>query len=198
MLRWVSPNGLQTQAVLNNGNGVGNNVNSSVRSKYGRFTWTAIPSNSMVNEFRFGWFNDKQFDYPNDALAIPGIGFLGISVTGQTNLGTATDYPAHQPQREPLPIRRHADLDARAATRSSSASTSRARKTTPNLLFNRTGTYTFPNLQRSGAGFSGNTTGAQGLVDIHADHRQPRGRSLSSRTTASSCRISTKPRRGSP
>src|ERR1051325_3735264 len=96
-LRWVSPNGLQTQAVLNNGNGVGNNVNSSVRSKYGRFTWTAIPSNSMVNEFRFGWFKDKQFDYPNDQLAIPGIGFLGINVTGQSNLGTATDYPRTNP-----------------------------------------------------------------------------------------------------
>ena len=51
----------------------------------------------MVNEFRFGWFNDKQFDYPNDALGIPGIGFLGISITGQTNLGTATDYPRTNP-----------------------------------------------------------------------------------------------------
>src|SRR5712691_6009910 len=79
LLRWVSPNGLQTQAVLNNGNGVGNNENSSVRAKYGRLTWTAIPTNSMVNELRFGWFNDKQFDYPNDAFGIPGIGFLGIS-----------------------------------------------------------------------------------------------------------------------
>src|SRR5207245_6558971 len=94
----VSPNGLQTQAVLNNGNGVGNNVNSSVRAKYGRAAWTAIPTNSMVNEFRFGWYNDKQFDYPNDALGIPGIGFLGISITGQSNLGTAQDYPRTNPK----------------------------------------------------------------------------------------------------
>ena len=97
LLRWVSPNGLQTQAVLNNGNGVGNNVNSSVRAKYGRFTWTAIPTNTTVNEFRFGWLKDKQFDYPNDALGIPGIGFLGINITGQSNLGTATDYPRTNP-----------------------------------------------------------------------------------------------------
>jgi hypothetical protein len=93
LLRWVPPNGLQTQGVLNNGQGVGNNVNSSVRDKYGRFSWTSIVTPNMVNEFRFGWFNDKQYDYPNDALAIPGIGFLGISITGQTALGTATDYP---------------------------------------------------------------------------------------------------------
>src|SRR5207245_4851206 len=52
LLRWVSPNGLQTQAVLNNGNGVGNNVNSSGRAKYGRASWTAIPTNTMINYFR--------------------------------------------------------------------------------------------------------------------------------------------------
>jgi hypothetical protein len=96
VLRWVSPNGLQTQAVLNNGNGVGNNVNSSVRAKYGRASWTSILMPNLLNEARFGWFNDKQFDYPNDALGIPGIGFLGISITGQTNLGTAADLPPHQ------------------------------------------------------------------------------------------------------
>ena len=102
LLRWVSPNGLQTQAVLNNGNGVGNNVNSSVRAKYGRLTWTSIPNNSIVNEFRFGWMKDKQFDYPNDALGIPGIGFLGISISGQSNLGTATDYPRTNPSENRL------------------------------------------------------------------------------------------------
>ena len=55
-LRWVSPNGLQTRPCLTTGNGIGNNVNSAVRAKYGRAAWTAIPTNSMVNEFRFGWF----------------------------------------------------------------------------------------------------------------------------------------------
>ena len=34
-LRWISPNGFQTQAVLNNGEGVGANGNSSVRTRYG-------------------------------------------------------------------------------------------------------------------------------------------------------------------
>ncbi len=83
--------------MLNDGNGVGNNANSSVRSKYGRAVWTIIVTPNAVNEARFGWFNDKQFDYPNDALAIPGIGLLGISITGQINLGHRHDYPRLNP-----------------------------------------------------------------------------------------------------
>jgi len=158
LLRWVSPNGLQTQAVLNNGNGVGNNVNSSVRAKYGRFTWTAIPTPSMVNEFRFGWFNDKQFDYPNDALAIPGIGFLGISITGQTNLGTATDYPRTNPREN-----RYQFADTLTWTRNRHTlkfgfDIMRTEDYT-NLLFNRTGTYLFPSFTALAMDLTGNTAG---------------------------------------
>lgn len=160
LLRWVSPNGLQTQAVLNNGNGVGNNANSSVRAKYGRFSWTAIPTSSMVNEFRFGWFNDKQFDYLNDALAIPGIGFLGISITGQSNLGTAVDYPRTNPLEN-----RYQFADTLSWTKGAHSlkfgfdfmSTGDY----TNLLFNRTGTYLFPSFSALAADLTGNTTGAK-------------------------------------
>jgi outer membrane receptor protein involved in Fe transport len=160
VLRWVSPNGLQTQAVLNNANGVGNNVNSSVRSKYGRFTWTSVPTNTMVNEFRFGWFYDKQFDYPNDALGIPGIGFLGISITGQTNLGTATDYPRTNPSEN-----RYEFADTLTWTRGRHSlkfgvDIQRTEDYT-NLLFNRTGTYLYPTFSALAADLSGNTTGAK-------------------------------------
>ncbi|HET8548959.1 MAG TPA: carboxypeptidase regulatory-like domain-containing protein, partial [Bryobacteraceae bacterium] len=55
-LRWVSPNGIQTQAVLTNNNAASNNANSTVNTRYGRLSWTAIPSSSVVNEARFGWF----------------------------------------------------------------------------------------------------------------------------------------------
>jgi outer membrane receptor protein involved in Fe transport len=160
VLRWVSPNGLQTQAVLNNGNGVGNNVNSSVRSKYARFTWTAVPTNTAVNEFRFGWFYDKQFDYPNDALAIPGIGFLGINITGQTNLGTATDYPRTNPSEN-----RYQFVDTFTWTHGRHSlkfgvDMQRTEDYT-NLLFNRTGTYLYPTFSALAADLSGNTTGTK-------------------------------------
>jgi outer membrane receptor protein involved in Fe transport len=155
LLRWVSPNGLQTQAVLNNGNGVGNNVNSSVRAKYGRIAWTAIPTPTMVNEFRFGWFNDKQFDYPNDALAIPGIGFLGMSITGQNYLGTATDYPRKNPLEN-----RYSYADTLSWTRGKHSLKFGVDIMNTNdltdLLFNRTGTYTWPTWSALAADFSNN------------------------------------------
>lgn len=160
LLRWVSPNGLQTQAVLNNGNGVGNNVNSSVRAKYGRLAWTAIPTPTMVNEARFGWFNDKQFDYPNDMLAIPGIGMLGISAASQSNLGTATDYPRKNPLEN-----RYQFADTLTWTKGKHTMKFGADFMNTNdltdLLFNRTGTYTYQTWSNFAADFSGNTSGAK-------------------------------------
>src|SRR5262249_49186887 len=96
-LRWISPNGIQTQAVLTNGNGIGNNANSTVRNRYGRFTWTAVPNASSVNEFRFGWFKDKLYDFLNDKYTLPGIGFLSLTIQAQSNLGTADAYPRVNP-----------------------------------------------------------------------------------------------------
>lgn len=158
LLRWISPNGLQTQAVLNNANGVGNNVNSSVRDKYGRFTWTYVVSPQAVNEFRFGWFHDLQFDYPNPALAIPGIGFLGINITGQTNLGTATDYPRKNPSEN-----RYEFADTLTWTKGKHTvkvgfDIERTEDFT-DLLFNRTGTYLFPTFSALAADLTGNTAG---------------------------------------
>ncbi len=160
VLRWVSPNGLQTQSVLNNGNGVGNNVNSSVRAKYGRAVWTSIINPNAVNEARFGWFNDKQFDYPNNALAIPGIGFLGISLTGQTNLGTATDYPRVNPLENRY---QYTDTLSWTTGKQSFKFGFDLLNTNDytNVLSNRTGTYTFATLNNLALDFSGNTTGAK-------------------------------------
>lgn len=160
ILRWVSPNGLQTQAVLNNGSGVGNNVNSSVRSKYGRFQWTNIGSPTVVNEARFGWFNDKQFDYPNDALAIPGIGNLGINFTGQTNLGTATDYPRLNPLENRYQFSDTLSWVTGQHSFKFGGDFLHTNDLT-NLLFNRTGTYQYANLTNFALDLSGNTTGAK-------------------------------------
>ncbi len=160
ILRWVSPNGLQTQAVLNNGNGVGNNVNSSVRSKYGRFVWTNVASPTLVNEARFGWFNDKQFDYPNNALAIPGIGNLGISLVGQSNLGTGTNYP----RTNPLENRYQFSDNLSWVTGQHSFKFGLEFLHTndfTNLLFNRTGTYLYPDLTAFAQDLSGNVTGGK-------------------------------------
>ena len=79
-LRWLSPNGIQTQAVLTNGNGIGNNANSTVRTRYGRAQWTRVVSSNAVNEARFGWFKDRLFDEVNPELIPPVTGRLGLTV----------------------------------------------------------------------------------------------------------------------
>ena len=96
-LRWISPNGIQTQAVLNNGNGVGNNANSTVRTRYGRLSWTSIPKSTMVNELRYGWFKDRLFDDVAGDLIPALTGRVQITVQGQTNLGVADAYPRLNP-----------------------------------------------------------------------------------------------------
>ncbi|HEY1337885.1 MAG TPA: carboxypeptidase regulatory-like domain-containing protein, partial [Bryobacteraceae bacterium] len=52
-LRFLSPNGYQTQAVLTNGEGVGANGDSSVRTRYARLSWRFVPTGSKINEVRF-------------------------------------------------------------------------------------------------------------------------------------------------
>lgn len=98
-LRWISPNGIQTQATLTNNNLLSNNADSTVRTRYGRLAWTNIASSNMVNEARFGWFKDRLFDAVNPALIPASTGPLGVTVAG-TMVGTATDYPRLNPSEQ--------------------------------------------------------------------------------------------------
>ena len=68
---WTSPNGIQTQAVLTNNNAFSNNADSTVRNRYGASRLDFIPSSTVVNEARFGWFKDRLYD-PNNPASDPG------------------------------------------------------------------------------------------------------------------------------
>jgi carboxypeptidase family protein len=96
-LRFISPNGLQTQAALNNGEGVGDNGDSSVRTRYGRLSWSFGASGSSTNELRFGWFKDRHSDQINEALVPPETGLVQIAVAGQPFLGIGQDLPRIDP-----------------------------------------------------------------------------------------------------
>lgn len=159
-LRWLSPNGIQTQAVLTNGNGIGNNANSTVRNRYGRFAWTAVPSATSVNEFRFGWFKDKLYDYPNPAFAIPGIGFLTLTVQGQANLGTSDSYPRLNPSENRFQF---ADSFTRTSGRHTWKIGADVMSTEDynDIMRNRNGTYSYPSFTAFAQDFTGNTTGAR-------------------------------------
>jgi outer membrane receptor protein involved in Fe transport len=159
-LGFNSPNGLQTGAALTNGAGVGNNANSTVRARYGRLAWTALPGSSSVNEFRFGWFKDKQYDHVSDDLALPGIGLLGITIQGQQNVGTAVNYPRLNPSENRFQF-------ADSITWIQGRHTLKLGGDFVNTedyndtLQNRTGTYTYPNFTAFALDLTGNTTGAK-------------------------------------
>ncbi|HTS30215.1 MAG TPA: TonB-dependent receptor [Bryobacteraceae bacterium] len=87
-LHWNSTNGIQTGASLTNGAAIGTNGDDKVFDRIGKMSWTFVPSSSVVNEFRFGWFKDRQADdfdptlqagYPigNVSLSVAGVGTLG-------------------------------------------------------------------------------------------------------------------------
>src|SRR5205823_5434327 len=52
-LHFVAPNGIQSAIALNTGAAIGSNGDDSVRVRNGRLSWTSIPANTVVNEFRF-------------------------------------------------------------------------------------------------------------------------------------------------
>ncbi len=94
-MRWVSPHGIQTQAVLTSGNMLGNNGNSTVQDKYGKASWTSVVTSSAVNELRFGWFKDRLSD-PGASDLYPSTGPLYITLAGST-IGGAQAYPRTYP-----------------------------------------------------------------------------------------------------
>src|SRR5271157_170030 len=93
-LKWLSVNGIQTGISNTSGGGVGNNGDDSVRDRIGRASWTFIATNTMVNEFHFGWFKDRQADDfdPTIQKGYP-IGNVGLSVAGVSTLGGYSILP---------------------------------------------------------------------------------------------------------
>jgi hypothetical protein len=87
-LKWNSINGIQTGITSTNGAAFGTNGDDSVRDRIGKASWTWVPRNSVVSEFRFGWFKDRQADDfdPTLQAGYP-IGNVSLSVAGIATLG---------------------------------------------------------------------------------------------------------------
>jgi len=98
VMHWISPHGIQTQAVLTNGNALGGNGNSTVETRYGKASWTAVLTPTSVNEFRFGWFKDRLSD-PGASDLYPSTGPLVISLNGSA-VGAAAAYPRTFPSEQ--------------------------------------------------------------------------------------------------
>jgi len=160
-LRFRAPNGLQSAIALNTGAAVGGNADDSVRVRTGRLGWTAIPSNTIVNEFRFGWFTDRQADDINQELLPAGIGVSSLTVAGRTNLGAGpSSVPRIQPSEQRFQFSDNLAVVRGKHSLKFGLDIARTNDYT-NTLTNRFGTYNFANVTNFALDFSGNSTGGK-------------------------------------
>jgi hypothetical protein len=159
-LRWFSPAGIQTGATLNNGAAVGNNGLSTVMTRNGRLAWTNLPTTSMVNEFRFGWFKDRLYDALDPELNPPG-GFTGtLTVNGVSNLGTPNYVPRVQPSEDRFQFADNLSWITGRHIFKFGADIAQTRDIQDQLLNGR-GSWTYPNFTAFAQDFSDNPTGAK-------------------------------------
>lgn len=158
-MHWRSPHGIQTQAVLTNGNALANNGNSTVETRYGKASWTAIVTPTVVNELRYGLFKDRLSDPAASDLWPAETGGLYLTVAGST-VGAAQAYPRTYPSEL-----RHQVVDNLSWTAGShSVKAGLDFQTTQdwmNQLYNGAGSYSYSNISAFARDFSGNTTGTK-------------------------------------
>jgi hypothetical protein len=157
-MHWRSPNGIQTQGVLTNGNMLGGNANSTVETRYGKASWTRIVSAEALNQMQFGWFKDRLADPSNSSL-FPSTGPLAISLVGAA-IGAPQAYPRVFPSEQRFQV-----LDNFSLTRGSHSFKVGVDfdRTEDYIkqLFNFAGGYTYNSLTQFAEDFTGNTTGAK-------------------------------------
>jgi outer membrane receptor protein involved in Fe transport len=95
-LRWISPNGIQTGLSSTVGGGITGNGDDFVTLRNGSASWTYVPNGSIVNNFRYGLYTDREADGYDNAELGGGLGFLDVAVGG-VQLGPPTYLPRVQP-----------------------------------------------------------------------------------------------------
>jgi hypothetical protein len=158
-LRFISPNGIQTAAALTNGSALGNNADSTVRVRYAKLGYTAIVSPTMVNEFRFGWFKDRQYDTPSQAL-VPPFGLTSLTVNGISNLGVGQSYPRLLPSEQRFQFADTYSWIKGRHTMKFGVDIANNQDVT-DQLFNGFGLYTYATVTNFAQDLTGNTTGAK-------------------------------------
>src|ERR1051326_342643 len=170
-MRWVSPHGIQTQAVLTSGNALANNGNSTVQDKYGKALWTAVVTPNAVNELRFGWFKDRLSDPASTALWPAETGPLYFTVAG-TTVGAAQAYPRTYPSENRYQLADNYSLVKGAHTVKFGVDFQTTLDWT-NQLFNGSGAYSYSNLTNFARDFSGNTGGVKSYTSFTQQFGNP-------------------------
>jgi len=170
-LRNSSPNGIQTGVSSTSGAALNSNGDDYVRVRNGRFTWTAIPTATIVNEFRWGWATDRQADTFDNSLLGQGLGLLQVSVNG-TTLGPASYLPRVEPNEQRFQF--VDNLTWTKGTHTIKAGLDIA--TTEDYTYfisSQFGSYTYQTVNAFALDFSGNTTGAKNWQRYSQTFGQP-------------------------
>lgn len=158
LLNFASPNGLVSSVAATNGAGIGSNGNTNAKTRTARISHTYVVNNTMVNEFRFGWFKDRRSQDINDALAPPNGLRSGLTVQGQGNLGVSVNLPNVQPSED-----RYQFADNLSWTKGTHqikfGMDIADLNDTENALFNGPGSYTYGTINDFALDLSGATTG---------------------------------------
>jgi outer membrane receptor protein involved in Fe transport len=156
-LDFRSPNGIQTQVSLTGGEANGSNGDTNVFNRTGRASWTHVVSPAALNEVRFGYFKDRQYDPASPSL-LPSIGPVALTVQNTSNVGYANGYPRLNPSEQRYQI---ADTFSWMVGNHSlkwGVDYSRVGDYVDRLA-NRFGTYTYATLSDFAMDFSGSSTG---------------------------------------
>jgi hypothetical protein len=159
-LKWFSTNGIQTGVTNTSGGGVGNNGDDTVRDRIGKFQWTWVPTAATVNEFRFGWFKDRQADDFNPGIqAGYPIGNASLSVAGVSTLGGYNVLPRILPSENRFQFVDGFSWVKGAHTMKFGFDLARTEDFS-NSLSNRAGTFTYSNVSSFAQDFTNPTPGA--------------------------------------
>ncbi len=158
-LDFRSPNGIQTGASYTTGAGNGNNANTTVFDRTLKVGLTTVVSANAVNEARWGFFKDRQFDPASPSL-MPPFGPAQLTVAGINYLGLATSYPRLLPSELRNQLSDSFSLTMGKHTMKFGMDYAHVEDYI-NYLSNQYGTFTYPSLTAFAEDFTGNTTGAK-------------------------------------
>ena len=173
-MHWASPHGIQTQSVLTSGNLLGNNGNSTVETRYGKASWTAIASSNIVNEFRFGWFKDRLSDPAASDLWPAETGPLTVTIAG-SNVGAANAYPRTLPSENRLQFVENLSWISGAHSAKFGVDTQTTHDWM-NQLFRGAGEYTYSSLTNFARDFSRQCRWREKLLQLPTGLRKPHSR----------------------
>ncbi len=158
-LDFRSPNGIQTQLSLTDGSGIGNNADTNVFDRTARAAWTSVVKPNAVNEARFGYFKDRQYDPASPSL-LPSVGPVSFSVAGYSNVGYSNGYPRLNPSEQRIQFADSFSLVVGRHELKFGIDVDHVEDYVSRLA-NRYGTYNYTNLSNFAKDFSGNTTGTR-------------------------------------